>query len=712
MRCYAIDLGTTNTILARAEIGADGKITACACPIDDNIPMGLYYTTKREHLLPSAVFYDVSRREVVVGTYAVQNYNQFSSLISKSVKSQVGNSKVKGLSDDVPDKTPEQVQARILKQIVISAKKSIGRDIREEPIVITVPAKFNSIKREATKKAAQLAGFKNKVTLISEVGAVVYHVANQIMNNEIPSDILDLRSSQKKVLVFDMGGGTLDVECLEITPRNDGKSLEIVHLAPSRLDFAGDEFDATIADILFERCLKKFEDRPVQYKSLKDSEVHIKNLLRTEAEKLKIDMSNSLSNDEDDGDSWFGEEEEHIYSLSTVLINDIKYYDEITITEFKEMVEPLFARQLRFEDYMTYTPNPKDRHIIAPVMEALKEATADYRRRGIQDIFRPDAVILAGGMTKFPLIKQRLQEFFDGIANVLSIADPDLSVACGAATYATIMQNSGNTEISDEEEVPVPPMIVTEYKQNHDLFLGLAMGANEQLIKRGEVLPFDAKVQRLRLKPGTKIISIPIKIRKIDGSTPIIARTSIQFSKASSKNDLLDLKVCFDKDSMISIQAELQDESGALLSSGEVKLTLGDEADKDMDAGEKIIPYVGATLNPGNEISTLKQLYQPGKKKGNKQISAAQRIETICSCGNKRDFHPFLMKYLSEDGTCAFKTALYQICDAMLNDWTPAEQARFREIARRDLIPAYAISVNASRKQLSDTVQAILDRFV
>ena len=423
-------------------------------------------------------------------------------------------------------------------------------------------------------------------------------------------------------------------------------------------------------------------------------------------------MSNFLNNEEDDGDDWFGEKEEHIYSLSTVLINDIKYYDDITVTEFKDMIEPLFARHLRFEDHMTYTLNPKDRNIIAPVLEALKEANADYRRRGIYETFRPDAVILSGGMTKFPLIKQRLQEFFDGIANVLSIADPDLSVACGAATYATIMQNIENAEMGDEGEVPVPPMIVPEYKQNHDLFLGLAMGANEPLITRGEILPFDSKVQRLRLKPGTKIISIPIKIKDIDGSTPIIARTSIQFSRASAKSDLLDLKVRFDKDSMISIQADLQDESGTVLSSGEVQLTLGDESEHDANTGEKLIPYIGATLNPGNELSTLKQLYQPGKKKGKKQQSAEQRLETICSCGNKRDFHPFLMEYLSKDGTYAFKTALYRICDAMLNDWTPAEQAHFKEVARRDLLPPYAIDVQPSRKQLSDTVQAILDRFV
>lgn len=141
----------------------------------------------------------------VVGDYAKRQYALKPWLVSRSVKSQMGEESVTGLSEEVPDKKPEEVSARILKHLIADAEDHFMCKI--DDVVITVPASFNSAMREETLKAAEIAGINVRKEdgsfdddmLISEPEAVMYDLINQIQEGLFDANI---DFSEKRELWF------------------------------------------------------------------------------------------------------------------------------------------------------------------------------------------------------------------------------------------------------------------------------------------------------------------------------------------------------------------------------------------------------------------------------------------------------------------------------------------------------------------------------
>ena len=222
-----------------------------------------------------------------IGDYAKSRYGTRSGYVCKSVKSLMGTSDQVPLVDEIPDKTPSDVSAQILSFMINSAKKRLFQNELSD-VIITVPASFDSDQCQATLDAARKAGINVENmhdVLLYEPKAVIYNFMRMQECGEIPSDLLSL-DTEKNVLVFDLGGGTLDVTIHRVGYTEKG-ILNIKDLAISRYTLlGGDNFDELLATDM----LRRFEESNGVKVSIKRKE-EVMCKLRKLAEKLKVDLS-------------------------------------------------------------------------------------------------------------------------------------------------------------------------------------------------------------------------------------------------------------------------------------------------------------------------------------------------------------------------------------------------------------------------------------
>ncbi len=713
-----IDLGTTNSVISFAQVMGDGKIMANPIEIDRAMDSGMgidgkeHYTKIRSKTLPSCVYYNGDK--VIVGDYAREQYKKYPEKVAKSIKSQMGNLRARGLSDDVSDKTPEEISSRILAHLKRYAEQMTRQSISQ--VIITVPANFDTARREATMKAAELAGFDVresdgswKPILISEPNAVLYDLAQKILNGEVAKSVLDF-SSKKRVLVFDIGGGTLDVTFHEIEPDPDnGVTLNISEIAASRFtQLAGDDFDAAIADALYKRCVDKFkENEPAAVSRIRSREAIVKKMLTVAAEQLKIGMNASSDGDFFDSvDDWFGEsvktnDEEAEYEISQSIGDERIYNDTITKSEFEAMLEPFLGKEYTFDNYKGYSRNDRIRRdtIIAPILDVLEKAARHYERHGGD--LAVDAVILNGGMSKLYLVKERIREFFG--LEPITTADPDLSVANGAAVYAAVK------EIYNLQN----HITIKRHVQNDDLYLGLSAGANDILICAGDELPYNKEIEGYRIVRGTQSIEIPIKRGEEKGEPRTIARGIITFKNKDQTFTDLKIEANFDQTGLLAIKAFLLNKQGVQIETEQVEFAIGAPLEKSRGGG-RIIPISGATLIPANEINALKDLFSKKNKnrEKDKQEKLESKMKSILNCGNPEDFEEIIIRHLSENNDPAFRTNLYKIVDGLAACWSDEGIKRVKEVAQRDIISVdLGFGVGAKRKELSDFVIKVLEKF-
>jgi len=147
--------------------------------------------------------------------------------------------------------------------LLFGIKKTFRIPIND--IVVTVPASFDSEMRSATLEAARKAGIKVKNNngnprniLLDEPRACLYDFVNRQKQGEIPDHIIDF-STKKRILVYDLGGGTLDVSLHDVNFKSPEDSLlNIEDIAISRYtDIGGDNFDEKLTDYLFQRYCKE-----------------------------------------------------------------------------------------------------------------------------------------------------------------------------------------------------------------------------------------------------------------------------------------------------------------------------------------------------------------------------------------------------------------------------------------------------------------------
>ncbi|MFZ2170175.1 MAG: Hsp70 family protein [Methylococcaceae bacterium] len=346
-----IDLGTTNSEVAIIE---NGKVVVIA---DNN-----------RKILPSFVGID-DQGDILVGESARNQYLVYPERTVKSIKRLMGQDIQVNLAGHAY--APQEISAIILKRLKAIAEQYLDQAVTKA--VITVPAYFSDAQRQATREAGEIAGLE-VVRMINEpTAAALAYGGNQV--------------EQKRMLVYDLGGGTFDVSVVNI-------EAGVVEVLSSHGDnhLGGDDFDQQIIEHILDH---------LQETQGVDLRQHSKALARITraAENAKFVLSDQ---------PYAKIEEEYLLEHEGEAIH---LSLELSRVDYEEMIE----------DYINATIDAV--HI---AMKGAKLTPADI-----------DEILLVGGSTRTPCIRERLYNEFGFEPH--SEVDPDLCVAMGAAIQAAMI---------------------------------------------------------------------------------------------------------------------------------------------------------------------------------------------------------------------------------------------------------------------------------
>ena len=275
------------------------------------------------------------------------------------------------------DLAPPQISAEVLRKMKKTAEDYLGHEVTQA--VITVPAYFNDSQRQATKDAGMIAGLE-VLRIINEptAAALAYGVDKQ-----------DKRD--RKIAVYDLGGGTFDVSIIEIANVDAEKQIEVLSTNGDTF-LGGEDFDQRIMDYLVAEFKK---DTGVDL----TKDVLALQRLKEAAEKAKIELSSSAQTDVN-------------LPYITADANGPKHLNvKITRSKLESLVDELIQRSI----------------------EPCKTAMADAKVTA-DDI---DEVILVGGMTRMPKVQEAVEKLF-GKAPRKDV-NPDEAVAVGAAVQGSVL---------------------------------------------------------------------------------------------------------------------------------------------------------------------------------------------------------------------------------------------------------------------------------
>lgn len=753
--CVGIDLGTTNSVLATVNQRANGTIVNRVVELPRAMDVYSSVTGKsrldlrRSPLLPSCVYYrEENAYEPLVGDFARKQYALRPHLVAKSIKSQMGRAQADGLAAEVPDKTPAQISARILKHMLLEAGKIYHQKI--DDAVITVPANFDSVMCKATREAAAMAGIKvnnadgsERPVLLTEPNAVIYDLINQVQNGELSEQILDLQT-QKQVMVFDLGGGTLDITLHKLRRREDNPEImKVDEIATNRYTLlGGDDFDQAIADVMYEHYLQQYEAHPEAVRQLRAAKKTIMPQLLNYAEGLKLDVSESVQNKQrfqsgEDDFGWSTDEEEEEFPVGGNMGGiGFAYDDSFTQAQVEEILEPLMGSRLQFDAYKYLDQVGDTRNIIYPILDVLQKGAAK-----LGDKLHIDAVIVNGGMSKFYMVTERLRKFF-GLEPIVAL-DPDQSVARGAAVYHYYLhkyeqQMEEDMRLVGAADMPKQQLAMkaalslrsslpqTSAKPlagagielgkrilNDSLYLGLQNGAVQELIASGTQLPYTSEFLRgFMLNPGREEIAIPVKRRNLDNSYTTIAAGHLKLQRKYPDGAYVGIRVYMDSSKVIKMQMELSKdfEGKGVLQTETAEIVVG--VVKGMPRMKMVAPS-GARLDIKNELHMLEsncnKLAVTFKQEARFILAKriAQVSKSISNAGNRAEFAEPLLEMLEMSSNDELRQRLFTIARKQASYWTEAQRKKLAYICEQQLSPVLQGFMLGGRK-INSNAQAIL----
>jgi molecular chaperone DnaK len=376
-KIIGIDLGTTNSCVAVME-GGDPVVIANA-EGSRTTPSIVAFSDKGERLVGQ-----IAKRQAVTNPdntiFAVKRLigRKFDSPeVQKDIKvlpykiSKASNADAH-VAARGKDYSPAEISSMILQKMKKTAEDYLGETVTEA--VITVPAYFNDSQRQATKDAGRIAGL-NVERIINEPTAASLAYG------------LD-KKGDKKIAVFDLGGGTFDISILEI-----GEGVFEVKATNGDTHLGGEDFDLRIVDYLADEFKK---DQGIDLRSDKMALQRLKEA----AEKAKMELSSSTETDIN-------------LPFITADASGPKHMNiKMTKAKMESLVDNLIDK------------------VIAPCNMALKDAgmkTGDI-----------DEVILVGGMTRMPKVQEKVKEIFGKEPN--KSVNPDEVVAIGAAIQGGVLK--------------------------------------------------------------------------------------------------------------------------------------------------------------------------------------------------------------------------------------------------------------------------------
>src|SRR4051812_9421622 len=381
-KIIGIDLGTTNSCVAIMEgnntkviensEGARTTPSIIAYQEDGEVLVGA--SAKRQSVTnPKNTLYAVKR---LIGRKFTEKEVQKARSLSpfSIVKADNGDAWVEVRGKKI---SPQQVSAEILRKMKKTAEDYLGEEVTEA--VITVPAYFNDAQRQATKDAGRIAGLDVK-RIINEPTAAALAFG------------LDKHGKgDRKIAVYDLGGGTFDISIIEIADVDGEMQFEVLSTNGDTF-LGGEDFDQRIIDYIIAEFKKE------QGVDL-GKDVLALQRLKEAAEKAKIELSSSAQTD---------------INLPYVTA-DASGPRHLNIKLSRAKLEALV------EDLIERT--------IAPCRTAIKDA-------GVQ-VGQIDDVILVGGMTRMPKVQEKVKEFFG--KDPRKDVNPDEAVAVGAAIQGQVL---------------------------------------------------------------------------------------------------------------------------------------------------------------------------------------------------------------------------------------------------------------------------------
>jgi len=313
--------------------------------------------------------------EIIVGEPAKRQAVLNADRTVRSIKRYMGSSHK--VTIDGKDYTPQQISAFILKKLVKDAEDYLNGKIKKA--VITCPAYFNDAQRQATKEAGEIAGLE------------VLRIINEPTAASIAFG-MDKKEGDKKVIVYDLGGGTFDVSILEI-----GEDIIEVISTSGNNHLGGDDFDQRIIEWLVSEFKK---DNNVDLSSDKQAMQRLKEA----AENVKIELSSKL------------EAEINLPFITIVNGTPVHIEKRLTRAKFEELV----------------------RDLVESTKDAINSAVKDSKLSKNEI----DEVLLVGGSTRVPMVQRLVYEYFGKEPS--KQVNPDEAVAIGASVQAAIM--TGKTD--------------------------------------------------------------------------------------------------------------------------------------------------------------------------------------------------------------------------------------------------------------------------
>src|SRR5574343_77607 len=381
-KIIGIDLGTTNS---------------CVAIIEGNVPK-VIENSEGARTTPSIIAYQEDG-EVLVGAsakrQAVTNHKNTLYAVKRLIGRKFTEKEVQKDIDLMPftiaaadngdawvevrgkKYAPPQVSAEVLRKMKKTAEDYLGEEVTEA--VITVPAYFNDAQRQATKDAGRIAGLDVK------------RIINEPTAAALAFGLDKSGKGDRKIAVYDLGGGTFDVSIIEIADVDGEKQFEVLSTNGDTF-LGGEDFDQRVIDYIVTEFKKE------QGVDLTKDVLALQRL-KEAAEKAKIELSNSTQTDVN-------------LPYITADASGPKHLNiKLTRAKLESLVDELIERT------------------IEPCRTAVKDAGVK-----LADI---DDIILVGGMTRMPKVQDKVKEFFG--KDPRKDVNPDEAVAVGAAVQGQVL---------------------------------------------------------------------------------------------------------------------------------------------------------------------------------------------------------------------------------------------------------------------------------